>query len=185
MPGEKVRAKVNRKGRNAYQRYVGLPHYMLNSPAWKTMSPNAKALLIAVWQRHNGVNNGEISYAVSEAAEIGMKSSPAARAFVELQDRGFLKVSRQSSFTLKKKLARTWILTAERYREEPATRDFMKWPPKKRAAKKTKHGPSQGTVGPAGGTDPPGEHRNATILPLTVPLKGLSRQSTVPLKGHL
>lgn len=179
-PHKPARAKVNRKGRNPHQRFIGLPHYMLNSPAWKTMSPNAKALLLAVWRRHNGINNGEISYAVDEAAEIGMSSSVAARAFVELQDRGFLKVARQSSFNLKNKLARTWILTAERYRGEPPTRDFMKWQPPKRTTKKTEHGPPGGTVGPPGGNRPPDKHRNETILPFSVPHKGPSRQSTVP-----
>jgi hypothetical protein len=60
-------------------RFIRLPHYMLKSPAWKLLSPNAKALLLEVWARHNGVNNGEISYAVREAAAIGMHHSTASR----------------------------------------------------------------------------------------------------------
>jgi hypothetical protein len=100
---------------------------MLKSPAWLTLSPNAKALLIDVWRRHNGVNNGEISYSVREAAAIGLGHSAAARAFDELIERGFLRVSRESSFTFKMKKARTWILTAEKHNGEPRTRDFMRW----------------------------------------------------------
>jgi hypothetical protein len=104
-----------------------LPHFMLKSPAWLTMSPNAKALLIEVWRRHNGVNNGEISYSVREAAAIGLGRSAAARAFCELVGRGFLRISRDSCFAYKLKKARTWILTAERLNDAPGTKDFMRW----------------------------------------------------------
>jgi hypothetical protein len=117
--------KVRRVG--GYERFVALPHFMLGSPAWLTMSPNAKALLIDVWRRHNGVNNGEISYSVREAAAIGLGRSAAARAFRELVGRGFLRVSRDSCFAYKMKKARTWVLTAERINDEPSTRDFMRW----------------------------------------------------------
>ena len=160
MPVKKVRAKINRKGRNPITRFVLLPHYLLRSVAWKTMSSNAKALLIEVWRRHNGINNGEISYAVSEAKEIGMTKSTAARSFAELIDRGFLKVSRESVFTMKNKLARTWILTAERHDEDLATKDFMRWAPKKCGAEKTKHGPTSGNVGPTGGNNSSQNHGN-------------------------
>jgi hypothetical protein len=34
-----------------YQCFIGLQHYMLRSPAWKTLRPNAKALLLDIWQR--------------------------------------------------------------------------------------------------------------------------------------
>jgi hypothetical protein len=116
----------------SYQRFVLLPHWMLKCPAWKTLRPRAAKLLIAVWARHNGSNNGEISFSVREAMEIGISSSPAAEDFAELVERGFLVVSRQAAFTLKTKEARTWRLTAEPSglnQEHPATKDFMRWTP--------------------------------------------------------
>lgn len=84
-------------------RFVRLEFYLLKSPAWLTMSPAAKALYIEINQRYNGINNGTISYAVREAAEIGLTRSRAARGFDELRDRGFLKVARDASFNTKTK----------------------------------------------------------------------------------
>jgi hypothetical protein len=93
--------------------HVRLHHWMLRCEAWRTLSPNAKAILIDIWQRHNGVNNGSISFSVREAGEIGITRSAAARAMKELIERGFIAVTRASAFTLKTKEARLWCLTAE------------------------------------------------------------------------
>lgn len=56
-----------RKRNGSGERFVMLPHYMLRTLAWLTLSPNAKAVLLHLWQRHNGSNNGDIVYAVREA----------------------------------------------------------------------------------------------------------------------
>lgn len=123
-------SKANATGRNTSDRFVLLAHYMLRSPAWKTLSPNAKALLIDVWSRHNGANNGAIAYAVREAEEIGLSKDQASRAFKELTERGFIKMHRASTFNLKTKEARTWELTAEPTGSDgqtPASKDFMRW----------------------------------------------------------
>ena len=126
-PTKKQRGRSNATGRNTTERFVAMPHYMLRAVAWKTLSPNAKALLVEVWARHNGMNNGEISYAVREAEEIGLSKDRTARAFLELTARGFLKVRKLSTFNLKSKEARCWEVTAERYQENPPTKDFMSW----------------------------------------------------------
>lgn len=103
---------------------------MLNSMAWAHLSPNAKALMVQVWKRYNGYNNGEISYSVREAMdEIHMSKNTAARAFLECIEKGFLKVRRASSFTLKTKEARLWEITAEPCEGRSASKDFMKWQP--------------------------------------------------------
>lgn len=113
--------------RKTWARFIGLHHWMLRSPAWKTLAPNAKALLLHVWERHNGMNNGTISYAVREAEEIGLSKDAAARAFEILIDRGFLVVTRQSAFSVKTRAARLWRLTAEPCGDERATKNFMTW----------------------------------------------------------
>jgi hypothetical protein len=91
------------------------------------MSPNAVKLLIDLWSRHNGQNNGEIAYAVRDAEGIGLSKNQASRAFDELVERGSLKIWRASTFTLKTKEARTWELTAEPAAGRAATKDFMRW----------------------------------------------------------
>ena len=64
-----------------------------------------------------------------EAEEIGMSKDQAGRAFAELVERGFLRVGRESSFTLKTKAARTWRLTSESAGANAATKEFMRWLP--------------------------------------------------------
>ncbi|BAI72531.1 hypothetical protein AZL_018930 [Azospirillum sp. B510] len=120
-------ARPNATGRNETARFVMLPHYLLKSAAWMTMSPNAKALLIDIWRRHNGVNNGEIAYAVREATAIGLSKDQANRAFDVLIERGFLRVRRESSFNVKAREARLWELTAERCGDARATKEFITW----------------------------------------------------------
>jgi hypothetical protein len=122
--------KRRRKSGDSKVRYVGLHHYMLRSPAWKMLDPNAKAVLIDIWQRHNGTNNGWISYSVREAQEIGLSKDQAARALQTLQDRGFLICTRASAFSVKTRAARLWRTTAEPSDNgQLATKDFMRWSP--------------------------------------------------------
>ncbi|WP_374656441.1 hypothetical protein [Dongia sp.] len=119
--------KANKTGRGGGERFVALKHVMLESLAWRSLSSDAKALLIDVWQRHNGTNNGYIGYAVREAEAIGIGRNRAMRAFNELVNHGFLKVAKQSSFTTKTKESRTWELTGEKVGDEKASMDFMRW----------------------------------------------------------
>jgi hypothetical protein len=109
------------------ERFICLHHWMLRSQAWRALSPNAKAVLLHLWQRHNGSNNGQIVYAVRDPEEIGLSKDQAARALDELVDLGFLKIRRNSSFTLKTKEARVWEITAESLDGRPATKEFMSW----------------------------------------------------------
>ena len=163
-------------------RFVALPHYLLNSEAWLTMSPPAKALLIEVWKRHNGVNNGEISYSVREAAVIGLSRSAAARAFQELQDRGFLRMVRASSFTLKTKEARTWQITAEKRGNGLSGGDFMRWKPAKVIGEKTKHSPK---ISPAQSHQRDRAPPDKTILPVSVPPLGPMPADSTGSQSHL
>lgn len=129
------RRKTDPRGRSmSAGRFVLLPHWLLRSAAWMTLSPDAKALLLHVWQRHNGANNGEISYAVREAAAIGLSKDRTARAFAALIERGFLVCTRASAFTVKTRDARLWRITAEPCGNElRGTKDFMFWTPNSRA----------------------------------------------------
>jgi len=127
------------KRRKSGERFVALHHWLLRSAAWRTLSPNAKAVLIDIWLRHNGSNNGQIVYAVREAAGIGIGKSQAAITLSELVDRGFLKITRDSAFRVKTKEAREFAITAEPIGDTPATKDFMRWMPPERI--RTRSGP--------------------------------------------
>tara|TARA_R110002096_G_scaffold422225_1_gene628626 strand:- start:1078 stop:1524 length:447 start_codon:yes stop_codon:yes gene_type:complete len=144
------RQKLNGFGQSRGDRFVQLPYYMLESPAWLSLSPNAAKLYIDVCKRYNGINNGTISYSVREAEKIGLTKSTAARAFQELQDRGFLALTSEANFHLKTKEARLWRLTAFSACGKDATKDFMRWRPPTRTHLTAK----QNTVPPAGLTVP-------------------------------
>lgn len=160
--------KVLANGRNVCERFIALPHYMIRSPAWLTMSAAAKALLIQVWSRHNGMNNGEIAYSVREAAAIGLAKSVTARAFAELVERGFLSVGRASTFNLKTKEARTWRLTAEPTATQAATKDFMRWQASIERSENKSRSPQRDTQSLQRDRD----QIDATILPSSVPPAG-------------
>jgi hypothetical protein len=147
-------AKKKRVGSG--ERFVVLHHWLLKSPAWRAFSPNGKAILLHIWERHNGANNGEIVYAVREAKKIGLSKSPAARALKEAIDLGFLRITRNASFTLKTKEARSYALTAEPINGRTATKEFMKWTPAefktqspqrdRQPLKRPLHSPPRGTL---------------------------------------
>lgn len=162
-----------RKRSENYERFVALPHYMLRSCAWKTLPSDAKALLIDVWMRHNGMNNGEISYSVREAEAIGLSRSVAGRNFRVLIERGFLVVARDSAFSLKTQEARLWRLTMEPYREQSPTKDFMRWSADQGFTKNKSQSLPTDTRSRNGDHD----DINARKLPLTVPELGLYRGS--------
>jgi hypothetical protein len=166
---------MSRKSRPG-SRYVGLPHYLLDCPAFKSLPGDAVKLLIYIWKRHNGVNNGEISYGVREAAEIGITKSSAGRMVKILIERGFLAVVRDSAFNVKTRHARTWRLTAEPYRGQQGTKEFMRWKPSQ-PSRNSKHSPTSGTDSPTSGT-------RVIKLPVSVPPAGLKGPESPPPESH-
>jgi len=118
---------VNATGRNQAPRFVMLPHYLLRCPAWRALSPNGKAVLLAIWERHNGSNNGTIAFAVRDGEETGLSKDQTSRALSELTGLGFVRCHKQATFRLRTKEARTWELTAEPCGDNQPTKDFMRW----------------------------------------------------------
>lgn len=131
-------------GRSTNERFVWLKHWLLNSPAWKSMKPIPRALYVALRKRFNGTNNGQISISVREAAtEIRCAKDSAMRALWELEEKGFIKCSQRGDFNWKLKLASTWILTEESHGGEFATKDFMRWKEKEKSGPKPRTHRSQ------------------------------------------
>ena len=131
-------------GRNKTGRFVKLEHYLLNSPAYRSLCCCARSLLVELYALYNGSNNGTLYMSVRQAqqrlGDVGRKA--AEKAFNELQDRGFITVVQKGSFTCKVQLATTWRLTEHDCEGRPATKDFMRWTPPAAAGKK--HGAPQG-----------------------------------------
>ena len=133
--------KIDHKGRSKGNgRFVKLDHYLLSSAAWKALRPGARALYVALAQRYNGNNNGEISMSCREAAKaINVNKDTASLLFDELQEAGFIHCNQKGSFDQKLSHASIWILTEYRFKDKAPTKDFMRWKPQN-----LEHGPKQG-----------------------------------------
>ena len=110
--------------------FVRLRHDLLGSAAWRTLSLGARALLIEVWRRYNGRNNGQIPYSQREAQEcLRCSSKSAVKWFRELQRAGFIFPTQRGSFQQKagtnEGRATLWRLTMEPCGKAPPTRDYM------------------------------------------------------------
>lgn len=132
MPEQPRKRKVLRNGRNAGSRHLRIETSMLDSAAWAALSAPAVKLLLAIWSKCNGRNNGTLVYSKRQAMTLlGCGSDRACDAFDELHEKGFLALRRDSSFSQKARRAREWAVTAEPENGQPAERTFLQWKPVK------------------------------------------------------
>jgi hypothetical protein len=138
-----------RPRRGPSQAFVMLENWLMDSLAWKDLTPNAKVVYLALKRRFNGSNNGTIALGARAAGEALNKTHHSGnRALRELLSHGFLVVTAQSNFNRKTKEATEYRLT-ELADDRPghsraATKDFMSWEPEKEIAV----APPPGTVAP-------------------------------------
>ncbi len=81
----------------------------LHSPAYKSLSGRAKALLVDLTMQFNGWNNGEFTTAFKYMHERGWRSRDTlGRARGELLDKGFIELTRQGGLGFASLYAVTW-----------------------------------------------------------------------------
>jgi hypothetical protein len=112
-------------------RYVRLPHYVLESAAFLSLSPVDVRLYVELERRYNGSNNGKIHLSVREAAEkIHGSPATASRALARLTGRGFIAPMVKGAFSLKTRHATEWrLLIYPQGSEAVAPKSFMRWQP--------------------------------------------------------
>jgi hypothetical protein len=115
MRKQRSKNKVNQTGRNHTTRFARLDHALLNSCAYRALTPTARALLVELAMLDNGANNGSLYLSIRDAGDrIGVVDLTAVRkAFDELQDLGFITMAEESHFHVKaaeKSRARCWRL---------------------------------------------------------------------------
>jgi hypothetical protein len=114
--------------------FIMLPHDILDTTAWQYISRSGAAwLLLDIWRRHNGHNNGRIAYSQREAERrFGCSPKRAVRWFRELQEAGFLIAEQRGAFGRKTGAiaarATIWRLTMERCEGMEPTRDYLNFP---------------------------------------------------------
>lgn len=81
------RSKDKRDG----DRYVALPHVVIDSPSYRLLKHPARALLIDIARQYTGSNNGRLVACAKYLKPLGWKSNDTVtRALVELKDAGLL-----------------------------------------------------------------------------------------------
>tara|TARA_R110001599_G_scaffold164308_1_gene353709 strand:+ start:7608 stop:8372 length:765 start_codon:yes stop_codon:yes gene_type:complete len=116
MGRQRNRNKVNAKGRNPTSRFARLDFRLLTSNAYRSLSPNARSLLVELAMLENGSNNGSLYLSVRDGAHrLGVADLTAAsRAFDDLIALGFIEMTQDAYFRVKaanKSRARCWRLT--------------------------------------------------------------------------
>jgi hypothetical protein len=108
--------KANKAGRNVSGRFTRVDHSLMRSSAYRSLSPNARSLLLELAMIENGSNNGTLCLSVRDAADrMGVGDTTAAtNAFNELESMGFIACAQTSHFAVKAgegSRARRWRLT--------------------------------------------------------------------------
>jgi hypothetical protein len=167
-------SKRPRKHLDQKLKYVGLPHWLLKSAAWKALPATAKVAYIEAFElSYNGVNNGDIKLSEREVAEIvGCARETASKALGILQTHGFVKPRVKGQFHVKVKYATRWILNRYEHLGEPPTMDFMRWRP---GAEEKRRDQNLGQMGL--GTRPDGPESSLSGL-VTRPDRALSEPPT-------
>lgn len=128
-------AKLTKKGRRTHgPPFIQLHWWVYDSPAFQSLKPGPRALLLALLRRHNGSNNGSIALGVREAAaECRIRDKDTISSyFASLERRGLIAATRRGAFNLKdptRNRATEWRLSWIDAPGVGATKDFLKWSP--------------------------------------------------------
>ena len=138
----KGRNKANATGRSHTSRFARLDHRLLESPAYRSLSTNARALLVELTRMDNGGNNGALWLSVRDgAALMGVANTKSASAaLAELQELGFIVKTKDAHFRIKTaetSRARCWRLTwLPIPKKQGPTNDYLDRQPMGRIAKR-------------------------------------------------
>jgi len=150
MPNNQNRTgRAKRRRRHDGPNFIQLFRYMLDCPAYVSLSPSARAAFVEVKRGYNGSNNGRIVLSARQLADrLGCHRNTAWRALQELIDKGFIEPRVKGAFHVKFKHATEWRLNDERCDATGARQSqaFLKW-----------SGPSQPRPAPRTHTPPPWE----------------------------
>jgi len=147
--GRRYRAGRGKSG----EQFFGLSYVMARSLAFRSLSGPALKVFIEIRTRFNGGNNGDLSLSLEEAARLlGIGKGTAQRAFAELVDKGFLRMTRKGRWIGRQ--ATTWRTTDKSCNGELPTNDWKAWQPPRSLPDLRPHI----EFGAAANASPPGRH---------------------------
>lgn len=140
--------KVNATGRSdVTDRFARLPHRVLISEAYRSLDLVARALLTEMVMMENGKNNGSLWLSVADATDrLGQSDArPAIRGFDDLQDRGFIRMTKDAHFSVKASetsRSRCWRITWLAFDRKPPSNEWQGYqaPPQTKARKAADRG---------------------------------------------
>ena len=118
-------SRRNIKGRAETGGYLKLPHAVMESPNYRTLSPHARMLLNDLGLQFRGANNGDLSAAWKILQPRGWRSRDTlGRALAELLHYGLIEKTRQGGLNHCSLYALTWLAIGEcrNKLDVPATR---------------------------------------------------------------
>ncbi len=140
--------RPNATGRNEQtERFARLPHSVLLSEAFRSLDLVARCQLLELVMIENGKNNGSLWLGVQDSTDrLGLADArPAMRAFDDLQDRGFTRMTKDAHFSVKAaetSRARCWRITWLPFDGAPPTNEWRNYqaPPKSKARRAADRG---------------------------------------------
>lgn len=99
--------KTAKNGRsNKRERYFPVPHYLMDTMAWRQLPVTARAAWLEFGFAYNGSNNGRLAMSARILGKkLGLSHPTAVRAIHDLITFGFLEKTRASSFSGKRRAA--------------------------------------------------------------------------------
>lgn len=125
--------KHNQTGRTRHaSRFAMLPHYLLGSAAWRSLSLPARAAFVEMLALYAPGLNGRLGLSARTLAErIHVARATATRALQELIAKGFIEAAKPGGFNVKAGTARAteWRLTLHKcdVTGAAASQNFMRW----------------------------------------------------------
>ena len=108
--------------------FVPVTYDMLKHPNFRRLSADAVRVWLEIHRGYHGVNNGEISFSVQRAMDcLHSGSGRASKAINELIEARFIICTRDSSFHMKTRRAREWMLTTQPMGMGAASNEWKKF----------------------------------------------------------
>ncbi len=111
--------------------YVNFGYPLLQSPAFRSLSGAAVKVFIELRTHFNGSNNGKLALSLEQAAKLlAMGKATVARAFAELQAKGFVICTKRGQWYGRQ--ASTWAITLLAIDGNLPTNDWKRWQPQRK-----------------------------------------------------